>query len=154
MRAHRGTIPAAGGPGVPGVQGPFYPPHRGGQAGDANERKQALDEKFGDDGTDVFVGTTLFLDDPEGNPVTYAVWTKDADTLMPKAQFVVLIDLEAAGDEKMVAAGPWDDVMRKAGKKMVLEEGYWPPRWRLKTFPDGRTLKAIGKHPWFVKKPE
>lgn len=141
-------------PWVPEAKSPFYALHLEAQARDANEQKGALDEKFSDDGTDVFVGTTLFLDDPDGNPVTYAVWTKDADTLMPKAQFVVLIDLEATGDEKMVAAGAWDDVMRKAGQKMVLEEGYWPPRWRLKTFPDARTVKAIGKHPWFAKKSE
>lgn len=139
-------------PWVPEVTSRFYAWHLEAQARDANEQKQALDEKFDDDGTDLFVGTTLFLDDPAGNPVTYAVWTKDADTLMPKAQYIVLIDLDAPGDEKMVAAASWDDVMRKTGKRMVLEEGYWPPRWRLKTFPEARTVKAIGKHPWFLKK--
>jgi hypothetical protein len=124
------------------------------QAKDANEQKKALDEKFAKDGTDVFVGTTLFTDDDDGKQRTYCVWTKGADSLMPKAEFVVFVDLDMPEEDRVVAAAPWDDVMKRVGKQVKPEETYWPLRYRVTTFPDKKTLKALGTHPFFRRNKE
>lgn len=123
-------------------------------AGNANEQKKALDEKFEREGQDIFVGTTLFTDDDDGKQRTYCVWTKGAVTLLPKAEFVVFVDLDQPEPDRVVAAGLWDDVMKRVGTKVNLEEGYWPVRYKVTTFPDRRTIKAIGTHPFFLRNKE
>lgn len=127
-----------------------------GEASDANEQKKALDEKFEAAGTDIFVGTTLFTEDDEGGRHTYAVWTKGAETLMPKAEFIVFVDLDMPEQERVVAAGLWDDLVPKLGKRMKKDATYWPARWRLggKSFPDKATLDSIGLHPYFARNRE
>ncbi len=120
-------------------------------AANANEQKKALDEKFEREGTDIFVGTTLFTDDDDGKQTSYCVWTKGAVTLMPKADFVVFIDLDEPEPDRVVAAGPWDDVVKKVGAKVSLEDGYWPARYKVSVFPDARTIKAIGLHHFFTR---
>lgn len=123
-------------------------------ASNANEQKKALDEKFEKEGTDIFVGTTLFTDDDDGKQTSYCVWTKGAVTLMPKADFVVFVDLDEPEPDRVVAAGLWDDVMKKVGGKVSLEQGYWPVRYKVTTFPDARTIKAIGLHHYFTRNKE
>ncbi|MFO0599175.1 MAG: hypothetical protein U0228_27960 [Myxococcaceae bacterium] len=120
-------------------------------AQDANDQKKALDAKFEKDGTDIFVGTTLFTEDDDGKPLTYAVWTKGADTLMPKADFVVFVDIDRPENQRVIAAGKWDDVFKLVGQKMKPDTSYWPLRYRLKTFPDAKAIKAIGLHPYFAR---
>ncbi len=115
------------------------------QAKDANEQKQALDEKFEREGSDVFVATTLFADDDDGRQRSYCVWANGAVSLLPQAEFVVFVDL----DKRIVASGPWDEVMKRAGKLVTPEQGYWPLRYQVSTFPDAKTLSAIGKHRFF-----
>ena len=121
---------------------------------DANEQKKALDEKFAKDGTDVFVGTTMLTDDDDGKQRTYCVWTKGADSLMPKAEFVVFVDLDMPESDRVVAAGLWDDVMKRVGKQVKPDDAFWPRRYKVSTFPDARALRAIGTHPFFRRNKE
>ena len=100
------------------------------------------------------MGTTLFTDDDDGKQRTYCVWTKGAVTLMPKAEFVVFVDLDQPEPDRVVAAGLWDDVMKRVATKVNQEEGYWPIRYKVTTFPDKRTIKAIGTHPFFLRNKE
>ena len=123
-------------------------------AKDANEQKKALDERFARDGTDLFVGTTLFTDDDDGKQRTYCVWTKDADSLMPRAEFIVFVDLDMPEADRVVAAAPWDEVIKRLGNKVKPDDSYWPRRYRVQTFPDARTLKALGTHPFFRRNKE
>lgn len=123
-------------------------------AQDANEQKKALDEKYAKDGTDLFVGTTLFTDDDDGKQRTYCVWTKGADTLMPKAEFIVFVDLDMPEPDRVVAAAPWDVVMKKLGPKVVPDEAFWPVRYKVTTFPDKKTLGVLGTHPFFSRNKE
>ncbi|MFZ5445531.1 MAG: hypothetical protein ACOZQL_36405 [Myxococcota bacterium] len=123
------------------------------EADDANEQKRALDEKFQAEGTDVFVGTTLFIEDDEGGRHTYAVWTKGAETLMPKAEFIVFVDLDQPEDQRVVAAARWDDVAAKLASRMKREPCYWPVRYHLakNSFPDRKTLDALALDPLFAR---
>ncbi|MFT3709144.1 MAG: hypothetical protein QM817_15990 [Archangium sp.] len=120
-------------------------------AADANDQKKALDEKFEKDGTDIFVGTTLFTEDDDDKPLTYAVWTKGADTLMPKADFIVLVDIDRPEPDRVIGAAPWDHVVKIAGARIKPDPSYWPLRYRLKTFPDAKQVKAIGLHHFFTR---
>jgi len=122
-----------------------------GVAKDNNDQKKVLDAKFEADGTDIFVGTTLFTDDDEGNKRTYAVWTKGADTLMPKAEMIVFVDLDQPEADRVVAAGMWNDIAPRLSSKMIVDSQYWPVRYRLKGFPDKKSLKAFGLHPLFQR---
>ncbi|MDP2271947.1 MAG: hypothetical protein Q8K32_14495 [Archangium sp.] len=120
-------------------------------AWDANEQKGALDEKAEREGSDeLFVATTLFNDDEQGRQRSYCVWTQGAVSLLPQTEFVVFVDLERPEAERIVAAGRWEDVMKRAGKWVTAAEGYWPARYQVSTFPDSRTLKAIGLDPAFA----
>jgi len=123
-------------------------------AQDANDQKKALDAKFAADGTDLFVGTTLFTDDDAGGKHTYAVWTKDADTLMPRAEYIVFVDLDQPEADRVVAAGLWSDIAPKVAAKMKPDSNYWPLRYRLTSFPDKKVIKAIGLHPFFARNKE
>jgi hypothetical protein len=123
-------------------------------AKDANDQKAALDDKFEREGTDIFVGTTLFTDDDDGVQRTYCVWTKGAVSLMPKAEFVVFVDLDMPEPDRVVAAGLWDDVMKRVGKQVTPDDSYWPRRYKVTSFPDGKTIKAIGLHPFFRRNKE
>lgn len=124
------------------------------QAQDANEQKKALDEKYTQDGTDIFVGTTLFTEDDDGVQRTYCVWTKGAETLMPRADFIVFIDLDLPEEDRLVAAAPWDSVVKKLDSEIVPDDSFWPRRYKVTTFPDKRTLKSLGTHPFFTRSRE
>ncbi len=124
------------------------------QVKDANEQKKALDERFEREGTDIFVGTTLLTDDDDGKQRTYCVWTKGADSLMPRAEFVVFIDLDMPENERVVAAALWDDVMKKVGGIVKPDASYWPLRYKVVTFPDKKTLRALGTHKFFRRNKE
>ncbi len=118
-------------------------------AKDANEQKKALDEKFAREDSEVFVATTLFTDDDDGRQRTYCVWTKGVVSLLPRAEFVVFVDLDRPEAERIVASGAWDDVMKRVNKLVTPEDGFWPRRYQVSTFPEAKALKVIGKHRFF-----
>lgn len=120
-------------------------------AKDANEQKKALDERFEKDGTDLFVGTTLFTDDDDGVQRTYAVWTKGADTLMPKADYIVFVDLDMPEADRVVAAAKWDAVIKKVGSLVKADDTYWPRRYRVTNYPTASQLKSLGTDPVFLR---
>ena len=97
------------------------------------------------------MGTTLFVEDDEGLKHTYAVWTKGAVTLMPRAEFVAFVDVDMPEADRVVAAAPWEDVEKRVGGKMKREAELWPVRYRISSFPDKKTLGAIGTHPFFLR---
>lgn len=121
---------------------------------DYNEQKGALDEKFDADGTDLFVATVLEVEDDEEGVHHYCVWTKDAESLLPKTEYVVFVDLDQPEGRRVVAAAKWEDVMSRLGSAVTEEPDYWPQRHHVKTFPDAKTLRALGTVPWFVRNRE
>lgn len=118
---------------------------------DYNEQKTALEAKFDADGTDVFVGTVLEVEDDDSGVHHYCVWTKGAQTLMPRAEYVVFVDLEKPEGNRVVAAAKWEDVMSRMAGSVTETDEYWPKRYRVNGFPDTKTLRALGTIPWFVR---
>ncbi len=100
------------------------------------------------------MGTTLFTDDDDGRQRTYCVWTKGAVSLMPRAEYVVFVDLDQPEADRVVAAGPWDDVMRRVSKQVTPDDSYWPRRYKVSQFPDAKSIRAIGVHPFFKRNKE
>ncbi len=118
---------------------------------DANEQKTALDEKFEASGADVFVATVLEVEDDADGMHTYCVWTKGAESLLPRAEYVVFVDLDKPEGKRVVAAATWDDVMARLGSKVTAEDAWWPRRYRVSSYPDVKTLKALGTVSWFTR---
>lgn len=118
---------------------------------DYNEQKGALDDKFDERGGDVFVATVLEVEDDDNGVHTYCVWTKGAQTLLPRAEYVVFVDLDKPEGKRVVAAASWDDVMTRLGSQVTAEESWWPRRYRVSTYPDVKTIKALGTVSWFTR---
>lgn len=118
---------------------------------DYNEQKAALETKFDADGSDVFVGTVLEVEDDDDGVHHYCVWTKGAETLMPRTEYVVFVDLDKPEGKRVVAAAKWDDVMKRLGSEITASDEYWPRRYQVKTFPDAKTIRSLGTIPWFVR---
>lgn len=118
---------------------------------DYNDQKGALDRRFEADGTDVFVATVLEVEDDDEGLHQYCVWTKGAESLLPRTEYVVFVDLDKPEGRRVVAAAKWDDVMARLGGQVTAEEKWWPRRYRVKTFPDVKTLRALGTMSWFQR---
>jgi hypothetical protein len=119
---------------------------------DANEQKDALDAKHQAEGIDVFVGTALLLEDEAGEEVSYCVWTKGVDTLLPRAEYVVFVDVdvEGEGEGRIVAAARWEDVERQVKGALARDDSTWPPRYRARDFPAPGVIAALGLDPRFA----
>jgi hypothetical protein len=76
-----------------------------------------------------------------GNLVSYCVWGRGVDALLPVAQKVILIRVRG---EDPVAIGDWDRVREVVGVLMEQTDDY-PPRFRVREFPSEEALAAIGK---------
>lgn len=118
---------------------------------DYNEQKSALEARFDADGTDVFVGTVLEVEDDDEGVHQYCVWTKGAQTLMPRAEYVVFVDLDKPEGKRVVAAARWEDVLSRMKDNVTESDEYWPRRYRVEGFPDARTLRSLGTISWFVR---
>lgn len=121
-------------------------------ARDYNEQKSALDARHDAEGVDLFVATSLAADDPQAGRVSYCVWTKGAESLLPKTDFIVLVDLDKPEKEQLVAAASWDAVQKAAGALLSkTEPGLHPVRYRVNGFPNPRVIRALGIHPVFAR---
>jgi hypothetical protein len=91
-------------------------------------------------GIDVFVASFTAVQKPNGDKISYCVWGNGVDSLLPMAQNVIFI--REAGSPP-AAIGSWERVREVVGSLMEQTE-YWPPRFRVREFPDDAALEAIG----------
>jgi hypothetical protein len=103
------------------------------------EQKALLEALHEKDGTDIFVGSYVCVQKKDGSLFSYGMWGRGVDTLLPKANKVVF----GEGDGNVVAAGDWDHVVSVVGQLMEATEHY-PPRFRVREFPNASQLAAIG----------
>jgi hypothetical protein len=108
-----------------------------------HDQKELLDALHEQTGTDVFVANyTAVQRGEEGQILSYAMWARGVDTLLPRAQYVMFYDPPT---EKVIASGPWEDVWPIVGELMERQEELYPPRWRVREFPTAEQLRAIGR---------
>lgn len=111
---------------------------------DTNDQKAALDEKFEADGTDIFVGTLFRVQSKNtGERFTYCVLTKTVDSLMPRADWVVFIDLDRPKEAQLVGAAKWDDFKKMLGPAVKKANYPGPERWRVRGFPTAKQQKTL-----------
>lgn len=113
-----------------------------GDTADYEAQKVVLEARNQRDGAQVIVAPLVVAKDRvTGAPVTYAAWVKGVEALLPRADYVVLVDLgHRAGP---VAAGPWERVKEVAGDAM-RPLGVYPERFDVNTFPAPAALARIG----------
>jgi hypothetical protein len=104
------------------------------------EQKKLLDAAHQHRGIDIFTASFLGVRKKDGEDVSYCVWGDGVDSLLPVTQKVVFMQ---ASREKAVALGDWARVVEVAGGLMEPTDHY-PPRFRVRAFPDRAALEAIG----------
>ncbi|TWT38781.1 DUF1444 family protein [Blastopirellula retiformator] len=109
--------------------------------GEYEEQKAMLEGVFEETGTDIFVASyTAIQRNESGEIVTYCVWTRDVNGLLPKTDFVLFGDPGRLGT---VASASWDKVESIVGDLMEDLETY-PPRYRVSEFPSAEQLEKLG----------
>lgn len=103
------------------------------------DQKLLLDAAHERGGIDIFVANFSAVTREGSDPVSYCVWSKGVDTLLPVTQKVVFIQDETGA----VALAKWDRVFETVGQLMELTDHY-PRRYRVREFPDQASLAAIG----------
>lgn len=113
---------------------------------DANDQKAALDERYEADGVDLFVATLFRVESKStGERFTYCVLTKTVDSLLPKADWVVFVDLDRPKERQLVGVAPWAQFVKLLGKAVQPAKVPGPQRFRVRGFPtpaQQKTLKA------------
>jgi hypothetical protein len=95
------------------------------------------------DGTDVYVARfNASHDGKERQFDSYAVWSKDVVTLLPRTERVVFFDNEQPEKSRVVAEVDWPIVGLHCGGLME-EAGFTPPRYRVERFPTADQLCAM-----------
>lgn len=106
-----------------------------------DQQKALLEQRLKKQNDDVFVATFNGLQKDDGSVFSYATWSKDVETLLPKTDLIIFVDLE---DETKRYQLAWDAVVENFGALMKLTSDT-PPRWRVSTYPDDEALKALAE---------
>jgi hypothetical protein len=87
---------------------------------------------------DIFVARFFTAQSQNGQLITYCVWGKDTDTLLPVTQRICFFQSEATPP----LFADWSTTIAHCAHLMERTEHY-PPRYRVRDFPDQSTLEKI-----------
>jgi hypothetical protein len=107
-------------------------------AGDYQHQKELLERKHARDGESLFVATYTLAQKKDAPMFSYAVWSRDVRTILPRSDRIALV---GAGDAEPLLAS-WDRVTEVAGARMTPVDLY-PPRWLVDSYPDDTELAAL-----------
>lgn len=107
------------------------------------EQKKLLEALHQKKGVDVFVASFSAAKKNDDTLFSYCVWGEGVDTLLPVTQKVFIL---REGQKDPAAVGDWERVREVAGHLMEETEHY-PPRYRVREFPNQAVLDAIGVEP-------
>ncbi len=108
-------------------------------AGLYSEQKELLDVLLEDQAIFVATFSAVQKEDSE-RLLSFCVWSQYVDSLLPRTQLLVLVS-----DGNLVASGEWDHVADIVQDLMVVDETYYPVRYRVTNFPSKKQLAAIGR---------
>jgi hypothetical protein len=117
------------------------------RARDYDEQTQRLDKLYEERGEDVFVAAFTPYQDEHGRSISYAVWLKGVDTLLPRTEVIFFMDPALGEEAPPVAIARWDEVAKAVGALLVPEEGLYPERYRVKGFPSEQQLSGWQNDP-------
>ena len=105
------------------------------------QQKELLDAIHEKEGGGPFVASYSAIHKKPTDPLlTYCVWGKDMDSLLPKTQMIFFV-----GPAGAAAVGLWDRVAEVVDDLLELDENLYPVRYRVKHSPTQEQLDAIGK---------
>lgn len=114
-------------------------------ANDYATQKGLLEARFEKEGTDLFVASFMAFENKETKHLrSIASWSETVDTLLPKVDAVVLNVPDGEASCRTLAEVPWDLLVSVVGGRMKRQEGMYPERWRVETFPGRDELVALG----------
>jgi hypothetical protein len=109
-------------------------------ARDYDEQTQRLEKLYQERGEDVFVAAYTPYQDEHGRSISYAVWLKGVDTLLPRTEVIFFMDPALGEEAHPVGIARWDEVAKVLGNLLVPVEGLYPERYRVKGFPTEEQL--------------
>lgn len=110
-----------------------------------NDQKGMLDEIHNVTGEDVFVAQFSAIGKKNTCRVTsYCVWSEGVDTLLPQTDSIFFFRPGSEKEGELVAGGSWEHVQQVVGDLME-PAGFYPERYRVRSFPTSEQLAAIGK---------
>lgn len=105
------------------------------------DQKAVIEQRFEQEGVDVFVATLgLMSDKTTGATNSWATMVKGVDTLLPEADLIALGSDEG---EEWHAFVPWDTVFELAPQCFEKDTRFDPPRWRVTGWPDAATVDRL-----------
>ncbi|THC46101.1 hypothetical protein [Massilia sp. Mn16-1_5] len=107
---------------------------------DYAEQKQLLEQVHEKQGVDVFVATYMLYKGEDQGVFSVATWTEDVDALLPRADKLAFVEMNDAGETRSAGVLEWERVEAAAGHLMQLDPELYPPRYRVKQFPDLASL--------------
>ncbi|MGZ3457292.1 MAG: hypothetical protein ACXU86_02185 [Archangium sp.] len=110
------------------------------RARDYAEQTQRLEKLYQEKGEDVFVAAYTPYQDEQGRSISYAVWLKGVDTLLPRAEVIFFMDPALGEKAAPVGIARWEDVAKASGELLVPMEGLYPERYQVKGFPSAEQL--------------
>ncbi|SAI50086.1 Uncharacterized protein conserved in bacteria [Bordetella ansorpii] len=109
---------------------------RHGSADAYQVQKDLLERLHEAQGIDLFVASCKLIQQQDtGRLNTYAVWTKDVDTLLPRTDLIALLVIGEDGEPKADVFTTWDAMFAEcSGLLEPVADGY-PVRYRTRGFP-------------------
>ncbi|MFE8602983.1 DUF1444 family protein [Archangium violaceum] len=112
------------------------------RARDYDEQTQQLEKFYEEKGVDLFVAAFTPYQDERGRSLSYAVWLKGVDAVLPRAEVIFFMDPALGPEAPPVGIARWEEVSRVAGKLLAPVEGLYPERYRVTGFP---TLEQLAR---------
>jgi hypothetical protein len=103
---------------------------------------ERLDQKTG---ADVFHANCTLMDTPQGR-YTYAVWSRDVLTTLPRTDRIAFVEAGPDGRPRALGMAPWARVCEVMGQAMGPHEVH-PPRWTVDSFPTEAQQRALRLEP-------
>ena len=120
--------------------GPFRTLELFTRARDYDEQTQRLEKLHDERGEDIFVAAYTPYQDERGRTISYALWLKGVDSLLPRTDVIFFMDPTLGTEAPPVAIARWEDVEKVVGELLVPAEGLYPERYRVRGFPSEEQL--------------
>jgi hypothetical protein len=114
---------------------------------DYEEQTRRLEKLYAEKGEDLFVAAYTPYQDERGRSISYAVWLKGVDALLPRAEVIFFMDPALGEEAPPVGIARWEDVAKVAGDMLVPVKGLYPERYRVKGFPTEEQLAGWQNDP-------
>lgn len=111
------------------------------------EQMRLIDELNRKGKVDQFVASVQVMQRKDGSWYTFTSWVEGmGEATLPEAEHVCFGRLDEVYKTDVVGFAKWEDVARVMGTDMERQE-YYPSRYRVKRFPTGAELEAMGLKP-------